>query len=421
MRWKWNLGQLTHWAGEFAQALAHAHRALELASAAELHELIARSLFLIGRSHNTAGEWNEAIDPAMKSREMYDALAKENKRGQGISRASETSTVETLELGTQFLWTDAPPASPLDYRAREAYCLDLLAISRINLGEPRAGIEAARTGLRIARDINNATAQVLNANKLQIGLAEVGEFEEALRVTHEAGEFMQTVHDPALRWLQLFTLGDVENTLFRLEEARVILDEAMALSKTIPIGHWKSAIISRICMNRVLAHDWPAASDAAQRSIAIREALHVGLVWLDFHRHYEIAALLHEGNAALAHEDVSRFGGRVGNNRRFRLIHLRMQGALSSFEGRTDEAISSLEEALQLAVEIGLPGEEWQILAQLGELYKVVGQEAQIQRMRIGAKNVIDALATKILDTQLRVNFLNATQNILHQLEGNQW
>ena len=409
---EWNLGQLVHWAGDFTLAQTHAHRALELATPAGLNELIARSLFLIGRSHNIAGEWDETIDPIMKSRAMYDTLAKQNKQGKTVSIASETSTIETLELGTQFLWTGSPPASPLDYRAGEAYCLDLLAMSRINLGEPQAGIEAAREGLRLARDINNATALVLNANKLQVELAEVGEYEEAVRVAHEAGEFLQSSHDPALRWLQLFTLGDVKNTLFQLEEARVILDEAMALSETIPIGHWKSAIISRFCMNRVLAHDWPAASTAAQRSIAIRDALPAKLVWLDFHRYYEIAALLHEGHGALAREDVGRFGERVGNNRRFRLIHLRMQAALAGFEGRINEAIASLQEALRLAIEMGLPGEEWQIQAQFARLYWMVGQEVQAQSMRTRARDSLAALAAKILGAQLRMSFLNAAQSI---------
>jgi DNA-binding SARP family transcriptional activator len=418
---EWNLGQLAHWAGDFMLAQTHAHRALELASAAEHHELIARSLFLISRSHNIAGEWEEVLDPSIQSLAMYDLLANQVKRGQTVPVTGEVPAVETLGLGTQFLWTGSLPAGPHDYRARGAYSLDLVALSRINLGEPRAGIEAAREGLRLARDINNATAQVLNANKLQVGLEEVGEYEEALRVAQEAGSFMQTTHDPALRWLQLFTLGDAKNALFQLEEARMILDEAMTLSETIQIGHWKSAIISRICMNRVLAHDWSAASVAARQSIAIRDALPAKLVWLDFHRSYETAALLHEGHEALAREDVSRFGERIGNNRRFQLVHLRMQSVLASFGGSIDEAMSYLQEAFQLANEIGLPGEEWQIQAQFARLYRVVGQEVQAQHMRTRAKDSLDALAAKILDTRLRVSFLNAAQSILLHPESNPW
>jgi DNA-binding SARP family transcriptional activator len=418
---EWNLGQLAHWAGEFAQALTHAHRALELASAAKLDELVARSLFLVGRSHNIAGEWDEAIDPVIKSRVVYEALANENERGRAVSKASGTSAMETWELGTQFLWTGTPPASLPDYRARESYSLDLLAMSSINLGEPREGIELAREGLRLASAINNATAQVLNANKLQIGLVEVGEYEEALHTAREAADLIQTTHDPILRWLQLFTLADAQNMLFQLEEARVILDEAMTLSEMIPIGHWKSAIISRVCMNRVLTRDWPAATAAAQRSIAIRDALPAKLIWLDFHRYYETVALLHGGNAAIAREDVSRFGERVGNNRRFRLVHLRMQAMLASFEGRNEEAILSLEKALQIASEVGLPGEEWQIRAQFAGLHRVLGQEVQAEHMQTRAIDGINALATRILDAQLRMSFLNAAQRILLHPESNLW
>lgn len=103
----------------------------------------------------------------------------------------------------------------------------------------------------------------------------------------------------------------------------------------------------------------------------------------------------------------------------FILVRLRMQAALNGFEGRMDEAISSLQEALQLAGEIGLPGEEWQIQAQLARLYLVMGQEEQAEYLQAMARERIDALAMKILDARLRMSFLDVAQNILLNPEGN--
>jgi len=174
-------------------------------------------------------------------------------------------------------------------------------------------------------------------------------------------------------------------------------------------------------MNCVLTRDWHAALTAALRSIAIRDALPAKLVWLDFYRYYETMALLHGGNAAIACEDVRHFGEQVGNNRRFQLVHLRMQAVLAGFEGKDEEAISFLEQTLQIASQLGLPGEVWQIQAQIAAQYRVLRQEMQAEDMLTRARDNINALATKILDTQLRMSFLNTAQSIFFHPEDNLW
>jgi hypothetical protein len=47
----------------------------------------------------------------------------------------------------------------------------------------------------------------------------------------------------------------------------------------------------------------------------------------------------------------------MGEDRRFRLVHLRMLAVLDRWDGRTEEALARLQEARALAQEIGLPGE----------------------------------------------------------------
>ena len=96
-----------------------------------------------------------------------------------------------------------------------------------------------------------------------------------------------------------------------------------------------------------------------------------------------------------------------------------MQAALAGFEGSINEAIASLQEALRLAIEMGLPGEEWQIQAQFARLYRMMGQEVQAQSMRTRARDSLAALAAKILGAQLRMSFLNAAQSILLHPESN--
>jgi hypothetical protein len=87
-------------------------------------------------------------------------------------------------------------------------------------------------------------------------------------------------------------------------------------------------------------------------------------------RWLETEALLRSGDGELAREDARRRGELVGHIPRFRLPHLRSLALLAEWEGALEQAIAYLAAALALAEEIGLRGEEEQILAALDRLYR---------------------------------------------------
>jgi hypothetical protein len=67
---------------------------------------------------------------------------------------------------------------------------------------------------------------------------------------------------------------------------------------------------------------------------------------------------------------ICNWGGLVGYIPRFRLPHLRSLAVLAEWEGALEQAIAYLAAAFALAGEIGLRGEEEQILAALDQLYR---------------------------------------------------
>jgi hypothetical protein len=97
-------------------------------------------------------------------------------------------------------------------------------------------------------------------------------------------------------------------------------------------------------------------------------------------RWHETEALLRVGSADQAREGVRLFGERVGNKQRYRIPYLRALAVLAQWDGDTEQAIAHLQEAAQLAEEIGLPGELWQLLVALGELYQSSKNESQAQQ-----------------------------------------
>ena len=89
-----------------------------------------------------------------------------------------------------------------------------------------------------------------------------------------------------------------------------------------------------------------------------------------------------------------------------RLPYLQAEALLAAWEGESEQAIGHLREAAELAAEIGLPAERWQIQAALGRLHKEAGEQAQARTAFAEAARIIQELAEGIGDEALRTSFL---------------
>ena len=214
---------------------------------------------------------------------------------------------------------------------------------------------------------------------------------------------------PGLPLLALYSLGNAYQAVLGLEEAQTMYQEALEIADTVA-RLWRSLMVTRLCANRALAGDREAAHRYALESVGIRDAAPSRLMWLDFVRHYETEALLRGGNEKLAREGVKRLGERVGGDRRYRLVHLRMLAVLDGWDGQTREALARLQEARTLAEEIGLPGELWQIWAQTGELQEQRGERERARDAFSRAARIVETLAGEIEDEALKEGFLSAPQ-----------
>ncbi len=91
------------------------------------------------------------------------------------------------------------------------------------------------------------------------------------------------------------------------------------------------------------------------------------------------------------------------------MARLRALGVLRGWGGDGAAAMEHLREARELAGEIGLPGEMWQIEASLGELYGELGNGAEAHLCRSRAAGIVRRLADGIRDRELRRRYLAAT------------
>jgi len=389
---EWNLAQMAIHAGKLMRALIHAERALERAHVTSLKELTARSLYTLGLSYALGGYWEEVVTYAEEARNLYAAI--------------DDQAGEASRLTAQLIYAGSPPSEQLTKRAMEVLCLCLLALGHVNCGEPRAGVSAGRAALDISLEIKNIWAQVYSVLNLNHALLEVGEYEQALRVTQQGVEMARTLPNPTLLFFLLTVLGAVHQAMLSLEEAREALIESLTLSETIVVRSYHVLATSSLCANRALAGDWKSAYTYALETVAVRKDIETSLPFIDFLRYFETEALLRGGDEERAREDVRRLGAGSRTNRRQRLPYLRALATLAEFDGETREALASLQEAAVLANEIGLPGELWQIEVALGEVYASSGQREQAHRAFARAMAIVQKLAANMEDEARRSNFL---------------
>lgn len=391
---EWNLAQMAIHAWKSEQGLLHAERALERARMTGLKELTARSLYTLGMSYALGNRWQEAVAYAEDARTLYAAIGDQAGVAGGLS--------------AQLINAGSPPSELLTKRAMEVLCLCLLALGHVNRGEPLLGVDAGRAALNISQQISNMWAQVCSVLNLNHALLEIGEYEEALRVTQKGVEMARTLPNPTLLLFMLTVSGAVNQAMMRLEEAYEALMESLAISSTIAVRSYQVLATSRLCENRALAGDWKTAFTYALETVAVRKDIEASLLFIDFTRYYETEALLRGGEEEWAREDVQRLGAHITTNRRQRLAYLRARATLAQWDGEMRESLASLQEAAVLANEIGLPGELWQIEVALGEVYTSRGETEQAYQTFVRAVRIVQGLAEKMVDEELRTNFLAA-------------
>jgi hypothetical protein len=284
--------------------------------------------------------------------------------------------------------------------------------ARLHLGEGSIGRAALQMGWQIfaERDEQRFFRHYLLHKTL--GWLEAGAYEHALQETRQVLEDAATALDRAYNLTSVRShcaLADAHHALFQLAEARGPLERASAFAAGKPIRE-RLLPATRWCTHHALASEWAAAAAAAREAQALRDQSPSPLTWFDFARYYETEALLRAGDRQRAQAGTQRLGEHLGNNRRYRLVYLRMRALLDRDSSDHAAAARHLSEALSLAREMNLPSEEWQIAAELAASYILLGDGERAQEARTQSETIIDSLAARFTDSTQRDHFAHAAR-----------
>lgn len=361
---EWSLAQLAYHTFDYPATVLHSQRTLALAREVDNQELMAGSLNTLAYAEALLGQVRACQAHMEEAKTRYATLGN---------------------------------------RALEADCLTIIALVKMWQGQTEAGIVDARAAYSISQEIDNPWGQIASSAVLAFGLMDKGDYEEALHFARQGRQQAQA-HDMVLvSFLNLLVLGMVHRALLALEPARAAHLEAADLNERAQSEAFAEMIAAELCADCVLAGEWEVATRYARQALALRKYTALPLVISP--RWPETEALLRGGDVELAREDARKWGELVGHIPRYRLPHLRSLAMLAEWDGDIKQAIAHLEEALSLAEEIGLPGEQWPILAKLGELYKASGDEEKRRQASAQATEIIRVLAAKIDDENLKDSF----------------
>lgn len=366
---EWQLAQLSFQRFDTALALMHGERALQLARELGLPELVARALFTFAFAKMLTGDWEEVELLAEEARGLYEGQQN---------------------------------------RIMEAGCLVQIAQAKNNAGQPHDSIIAARGAYLVYKEVEYGWGQIYAAHHLVAGLLDVGAYSEALVLAEEAVALARTYNVSMLLYLGLTALGWVQRALMDPSAAYKHHREVVNVFWTDMPLVINEMLSAELCADCAIAGEWAEAQSYATQALAHRSGstfMYVGLT-----RWYETEILARTGYSERATADLERFDKITEHSRRYRIPCLRAQAMLALWRGEFEQTHQYLREALTLAEEIGLPGEQWSIEAARGELYQAQGDKVAALSAFERAAEIVLALANRIEDEQVRAKFLAAQQ-----------
>ncbi|MEM7800448.1 MAG: hypothetical protein AAF633_14735, partial [Chloroflexota bacterium] len=237
---------------------------------------------------------------------------------------------------------------------------------------------------------------------------ELGDYGQAIKCIQRAEKLSEQATIPTVKTMSCIYTGMAQRAVLSLKAAKATLithlEESLLTEEPNIISDW---FVSELCAVCALGHEWEEAHHYAKLALTLRNKF--SLIPIGFAGWYETEALLWGGDKDLARSDVERFAEMVGIPKRYRLPLLRSQAVLARWDGDVAQAIDHLEGGLALAREMGLPGEEWPILGELGKLYGELEEEEKALQAYKDAALIIHRLAETIDDEGLREGFLTAS------------
>ncbi|MEM7800451.1 MAG: hypothetical protein AAF633_14750 [Chloroflexota bacterium] len=282
-----------------------------------------------------------------------------------------------------------------------------IGYSQLLYGKPQAALATLEKAAAFCRQIENFWGASELKWKVAHAQLECGQYGQAIKLANEGIKMTRQLGIPEVLDLALVIASLVYRKIMALDAAK---EKALDIVKVAAERQVYEMILEQtlieLCAANALSGDWEEAFALSQQRLQLVAGS--SLAPASLYGWYETEALLRGGREDLARMEIKRVAGIIGENRRFYLPLLRSRAVLAQWNGEVDQAINHLETALALAHDIGLPGEEWPILGELGKLYAEQEEKEKSREAYGEAAVIIRRLVETIDDVGLQKGFLTS-------------
>jgi predicted ATPase len=364
----WSLAYFACLNDELPLALHHADRSLRIARDLGHPQLTARNLLMLSHIYIPRREWLKAESYAWEANQQY-------------------TDASQLVLANESLRT--------------------VGYSQLLNGKPREALATLEEAAAFCRHYENFWGEAELKWKLAHTHLECGHYGLAVKLAQEGIKMTRQLGIPAMLDLALVTASLIHRKIMALDAAKEMALEIVMVSAERQVYEIiLEQALTELCAAYALSGDWGRAFALSQQRLqAMKDN---SLAPASLYGWYETEALLRGGAEDLARTEIERVSGIIGENRRFQLPLRRSRAVLAEWDGDVAQAINHLQAALALAQKIGLPGEAWPILGELGRLYGELGEKEKAREAYGEAGVIVQRLVETIDAEGVREGFVTA-------------
>ncbi len=278
-----------------------------------------------------------------------------------------------------------------------------------------ASLHFGEQALKIAREIGQRPAEAYTLFSLAHYLGPHGEYARALEMAQAGLALAEQIEHRQWITFGYWILGTLYLDLLVLPQARTSLEHALALAHEVGSWNWIRIVSGFLAPAYLLQQDLAQADSiltAALEPGAAMQTIGQRLVWA---ARAELA--LARNDPVLALDITDRLISSAANLSEERVIPRlwKLRGEALAALHRPAEAERMLRAAQEAAYAQGLRPLLWRICIVLGKLYQALAREVEAEQTFSTARALIEELAAKVPDEQIRVHFLSQATSTLPQ------
>lgn len=417
-----HLGML--WAGrDYARTGQYYRQAYDLARQMANPLILAHSLNWLGNWHLNVASPRQALDYHRQALVIFRELGEQPGLAETLDLLGLTSCLEGDMIQCRAYYEQAIKLfGELNDRAGLASVLATLplcsgayqtSLTVSVILDQKQIVSEAETGLKIAQEIGQRSAEAFGMLMLSSYLGLHGEYGRALELAKASLKIAQEIGHQQWTTTAHFTLGALYFDLLDLTQAQQQLEQALDLSKAIGSLFWEHCTVGYLALVYIAqgkGEQAQAVLDLVLKTSAAPQMVGQKLVWF---ARAELAR--YSGDLEQAFQLVeeliieARNQGSVITPAVPRLLHLQGLLRLAGAAGESEEAQKQTEAALraasQAADQQGVKPLQWRIQLELGNLYQTLDRYEEAQQAFSTARAIIEQLAANLPDELLQTTF----------------